>query len=266
MTTFNDALRQGGLDPREVILVRHSGRGATGLTPHDLWTEGSDRFERYQSTQEAGKPIFVRSKYWAAFVAEPGNTTLFVGMYRATLDDRSKIDWIDPLSGKPPGVDKGREADLYRLEPLPELSHLRSRLRILWSGSERAWVQYAHKNDKPIEGDLEVPAPQSLEGKRVWKTQLAIERASGIGREAKRQNASRNGGRCLCDACGFSHGDAGMFDAHHMTPLLAGERTTSTDDLLILCPTCHRRAHRSANRLVPYSLAELQDWFESGRP
>lgn len=103
----------------------------------------------------------------------------------------------------------------------------------------------------------------SNEGKRVWKTQLAIERRSEISRAAKRLSADRHG-TPICAACEFAHTDFGMFDAHHPNPLSAGERQTLAEHLIVLCPTCHRRAHRK-DKLVPYTLAELRDWNADGR-
>ncbi|HET9639880.1 MAG TPA: hypothetical protein VFP12_11810 [Allosphingosinicella sp.] len=104
----------------------------------------------------------------------------------------------------------------------------------------------------------------SEEGARRWTSQLAVERDSRLSREAKRLNAEKYG-KPTCEACRFSHADLGMFDAHHPTPLAVGARTTLAEHLIVLCPTCHRRAHR-ADRLQPQSLSELQQWIVAGRP
>lgn len=266
MANFNDLLRNEDIDPHDVILVRHSGVGHNGLTPHDLWIKDRQAFELYQSTQEAGRRIFNTAKMWASFVAEPNNTTLFVGLYRSELDDPVKIDWNCPLSEMRPGAAKGNEADLFHLEPLPNLVAQRARLRIHWSGGERAWVQYAHLNEKAVDGVFEVPTHKSSEGKRIWEWQLRTERSARLGLEAKRLNAQRYGGSCQCESCDFSDGDRAMFDAHHIEPLHTGIRDTGIGDFLVLCPTCHRRAHRSLNRLLPFSLDELRNWIAQGRP
>lgn len=102
------------------------------------------------------------------------------------------------------------------------------------------------------------------EGDRVWKSQLALERNPGLARDAKRLNFETHG-TFRCEACGFPQSDAAMFDAHHPTPLAAGRRLTLPEHLEILCPTCHRRAHRKS-RLDPYSVRELRQWIEDGRP
>ncbi len=104
----------------------------------------------------------------------------------------------------------------------------------------------------------------SSEGKKVWKMQLEAERNRSLSREAKRLNASKHG-HPTCESCLFSNDDVGMFDAHHPKPLACGERTTLPHHLVVLCPTCHRRAHRR-DKLDPYTLLELQAWIDAGRP
>ena len=104
----------------------------------------------------------------------------------------------------------------------------------------------------------------SDEGKRTWQTQMAIERNSKTSKEAKLLNIAKYG-LPTCESCRFEHTDTGMFDAHHPTPLAAGQRITMAEHLIVLCPTCHRRAHRK-DRLDPYSLKELKEWVAVGRP
>jgi hypothetical protein len=113
------------------------------------------------------------------------------------------------------------------------------------------------------------PTPSLLsarEGQRLYAHQIKLERDRRLGRAAKLRQADANGGRGHCEACDFSHVDLGLFDAHHRSPLAAGVRVTTIKDFHILCPTCHRKAHRTDNRLVPLGLADLRHWVTSGRP
>lgn len=103
----------------------------------------------------------------------------------------------------------------------------------------------------------------SEEGKRVWKLQLQIERRGELARAAKQISMDHNG-RPTCASCDFAHDDFGMFDAHHPNPLATGVRETLAEHLIVLCPTCHRRAHRK-DRLAPYNLDELREWVRMGR-
>lgn len=103
----------------------------------------------------------------------------------------------------------------------------------------------------------------SKEGKRIWKVQLAIERRPELAHAAKMLSADRHG-IPTCAACEFAQADFGMFDAHHPNPLATGERQTLPEHLIVLCPTCHRRAHRK-DPLIPFTLLELREWIASGR-
>lgn len=103
------------------------------------------------------------------------------------------------------------------------------------------------------------------EGGRLWKEQLSIERDPAIAAEAKRLNLDQHG-IYTCEACGFANGDKALFDAHHPTPLAAGVRITEASHLEVLCPLCHRRAHRRGSKLLPFSLVELREWVTNGRP
>jgi 5-methylcytosine-specific restriction enzyme A len=108
---------------------------------------------------------------------------------------------------------------------------------------------------------------QSEEGQRLWILQQRIESVGEVKTLAKRLNAERNNGRVTCEACAYSSQDSAMLDAHHPTPLSAGVRTTFASQLQILCPTCHRRAHRATdNKLEPATLTELRAWVVGGRP
>ena len=103
----------------------------------------------------------------------------------------------------------------------------------------------------------------SDEGKRIWARQRSIERDRGLVKEAKHLNL-QSYGAYTCEACLFSQTLPGMFDAHHPNPLATGIRTTLAEHLVILCPTCHRRAHIH-DRLRPYTLLQLRHWNDCGR-
>ncbi len=61
-----------------------------------------------------------------------------------------------------------------------------------------------------------------------------------------------------CQACGFRLRIAGKYiiECHHIVPFSdKGERVTSLEDLVSLCPTCHRIVH---TRNPPYSVQEVK--------
>lgn len=266
MPTFNELLVANDIQPTDVILLRHSGK-KNGISPHDLWLRRDGSFDRYESTQPPGA-FFENAKYWASFVAEPDRGTLFLGLYQARKGDRRDITWLCAMTGLPPGQDRGLSADLYHLQPVAALGNHRENLRVDWGESFRRWNQYAARNDKPIIGDLDderLARLESLEGEAIWQSHRSFERDSKLSRKALQENASRSG-QYSCDACCFTNATRGLFDAHHKKPLLAGPRLTSVSDFLVLCPTCHRKAHQSPKRFEPHDLNYLKQWVAAGRP
>jgi len=112
-----------------------------------------------------------------------------------------------------------------------------------------------------------IPTLESEEGKELWKLQRQKETSPALKKEAKRQNFERHGGIYACEACRFASVDSALFDAHHPLPLAVGVRTTLAEHLVVLCPTCHRKAHRNgSNPLDPHSIEELIRWNAAGRP
>jgi len=61
-----------------------------------------------------------------------------------------------------------------------------------------------------------------------------------------------------CQVCGFYLKDekASLIDCHHLNPISLGERETSIDDLISLCPTCHRLAHLNSSE--PLSIEKIR--------
>lgn len=69
-----------------------------------------------------------------------------------------------------------------------------------------------------------------------------------------------------CQACGYRNligGAIPIIDVHHLNPLgvEAGEVVTSIDDLICLCPNCHRIAHSGKD--FPLSIKQIVDLLGS---
>lgn len=58
-----------------------------------------------------------------------------------------------------------------------------------------------------------------------------------------------------CQVCGFSY--ESVMEVHHLIPVSMGKRSTNLNDLITLCPTCHRIAHTKGNKKV-YSIQDVQ--------
>jgi hypothetical protein len=104
------------------------------------------------------------------------------------------------------------------------------------------------------------PLSSSEEGRKYWSLSLKAERDPALKKEAKLANRTKNSGLLVCEACGFGDQLSGMFDAHHINPVAAGERKSTSADLIVLCPTCHRWSHaKASNKLEPIPLEVLRE-------
>jgi hypothetical protein len=141
MLTFN-AILKDNIDPKNVRLVRHQdARAAVNCTPYDLWRAGDGRLELYQRIQS--KERFDVGGLLASFVVTPSGDTLFVGLFR-----------VDGMGVAPPGtIDPVLREDraglhFYDIQREERLSEYAGHLIIEWK--ERAWVQHADRQDKPV--------------------------------------------------------------------------------------------------------------------
>lgn len=104
-----------------------------------------------------------------------------------------------------------------------------------------------------------IAAITAEEGKRIAREVRVVERSSELAREARKWNRELNGGSLVCEGCSFSDEMDGMFDVHHVVPLMVGVRATTLSDLAVLCPLCHRWVHRKGNgQTDPLPLAALK--------
>ena len=99
---------------------------------------------------------------------------------------------------------------------------------------------------------LDANSPRAREGYDIDRVILAHGRNAKLADERKRLD------RYTCQACGFRLQVSGSFviEVHHLSPLaVSGETETSIEQLVSLCPTCHRVAHL---RSRPFSVEELR--------
>ena len=110
----------------------------------------------------------------------------------------------------------------------------------------------------------------TVEGRQMLVTHVERERDPSLVKQAKRRFRRKHGG-LFCEVCGFDfqlkYGSLGkgFIEAHHVTPLAAGPRNTGLDDLMMLCPNCHRMVHRQMDRKRrPLTRAESAAIVEQG--
>lgn len=144
MITFNALLREQGIDPSAVKLVRHQDTRAGGRsTPYEVWRAGDGGLELYQSIQK--RPVLDGVPYVASFVGTPLNETLFVGLYEVETRKRAPRGIVDPVSGR---VCTGLH--FYPMWLSDRLKDCAGRLLIEWGSGYRAWVQRAHQQNKRV--------------------------------------------------------------------------------------------------------------------
>jgi len=86
------------------------------------------------------------------------------------------------------------------------------------------------------------------EGTKLYREVQVVERSSELAKAARQANRDANDGVLVCESCRFTDELDGLFDVHHLVPLMLGVRETTLHDLVVLCPLCHRWAHRKGNK------------------
>ena len=97
----------------------------------------------------------------------------------------------------------------------------------------------------------EMGSREAIEGYVFDSNPIVFSRDPGLPKKCKK----RDDYTCqACDTKIFINGKY-IIEAHHINPLRNGIRTTTLDDLVSLCPNCHRIAHL---RKHPYSADEIR--------
>ena len=145
---LNSILRDANLPLPDVRLIRHKDNQAKkGCTPYELWRDRRHQFELYQSIQSvANRPKFA-APYWAVFVVNHRDETLFAGLYAAKYCGLLERDTPMPHSDE---IALAGSYDVYDLKLLDILHDLSGKLFIEWGLGAIAWVQYADRSDKRV--------------------------------------------------------------------------------------------------------------------
>ena len=154
---FNSILEDHGIEPKDVRLLRHKDkRSSPGRSPYELWRDDPAAFHAYQSSQRISNRKKFSAPYWAVFVSDAFDDTVFVGLFAASYQGLLEND--RPKPHVVAEIDPAGSCDIYNLELDDRLKDLIGRLVIDWGPGERAWVQYADRHNKEV---LELRAMQS---------------------------------------------------------------------------------------------------------
>lgn len=149
MMRFNTLLREAGIDPVDVRLLRHQAQ-VGGRSLLDIWRIDRPLFEAYQAHQLSSARTSFARRYWASFIGTWDGRTVFAGLYEVDRREEVAVRYADPITGE---VHEPGAADFYATTPAPLLRDYLGRLYIDWGGGasgKRAWNQRADAQDKQI--------------------------------------------------------------------------------------------------------------------
>jgi hypothetical protein len=116
-------------------------------------------------------------------------------------------------------------------------------------GFESDGLQSSNNQDSDLVLEKASTGRDGFEGAKKLTAHYRRERDAGLALRAKAAFAAAHHNKLFCEACGCEplkvYG-VEVIEAHHKTPLssYAGSRETKIEDLLMLCPSCHRAVHR----------------------
>ena len=109
-----------------------------------------------------------------------------------------------------------------------------------------------HSEGDGVETFYGINDKRAIEGYEQDKKILSGARNQSLAKECKVRDDFK------CKACGFKlkHNGKYIIECHHTNPIgIGGARETMLDDLISLCPTCHRIAH---TRKEPLTVEEIK--------
>lgn len=114
-----------------------------------------------------------------------------------------------------------------------------------WNGLSQpvaAWT-----NDIMLNDALNLPKTSAIEGETIDRQVTVYKRDARLRKECLEKNGH------VCSICGFDpatkygKGFENIIEVHHVHPVACGTRETTLDDLIPVCPNCHRALHSKGN-------------------
>jgi hypothetical protein len=155
---FNDLLRSEGIDPKDVIVLRHhpKERKLRDVLPW-LVGENHDLFNAYQQTQ--GKVVekaMLSAKFVASFIGDRAGRAVFVGLYK--IKDHTPLSlkqyWEEPLNvelktryGVKGKTDNSSPTLWFDLVLTTFHEEWIGKLVVCWPGTGRSWWRWADRNE-----------------------------------------------------------------------------------------------------------------------
>jgi hypothetical protein len=206
-------------------------------------------------------PEYLGIQHWTSDVADKDESKVGIRILEVRLSEEDGLISRELLK-KHPLVKKHRiitnpTGTVFRLE------------EDLTAALDFAW------NNAVVEGDYDkeygTPIRFESEGKYKIVSHLRRERSSAL-RNTKIKSFAKEHKRIHCELCKTNLSDVyppnlaeGYIEVHHIKPIALLEENSPTylDDLILLCPNCHRMVHRTKN--AEKNLEDLLSWFETKR-
>lgn len=159
MIEFNDLLIKAGLEPSDVMVMRHrpAEKELRAVLPW-LAAERHGIYNAYQSNHsDVVEKALARSKYLASFIGHESGRAVFVGLYEVAGYEAVTVQqfWALPENAELQqlgmrGPSEGRSSFWFDLRLSPVFSDWKGRLVIDWAGIERSWWRWAARNQFPV--------------------------------------------------------------------------------------------------------------------
>lgn len=144
MLWLNTLLKEAGLDPKEVKLLRHS-ESKTKVSLWEVWLKERVEFEIYQSIQPPNN--FKDVRYLATFIVNKKGETVFGGIYENNGSEPISAETKCPVH---PEKVNYKEDHVFELTLIDNLKGLIGKLVVEWGGANLVWIQKAEKQNKPV--------------------------------------------------------------------------------------------------------------------
>lgn len=139
---LSDLMKLGGIDLKEVVLIRHSVGDPAFAKCYENGSESIEQYTRLQAENFSDG-----CKYWLVFIGENGKGARFFGAY--TIKGKRPAEPANMPTGFPAAEMFERNIYQYDLEANDFLSDYKGRLVIDWGNATVAWHQKG-TNDKKI--------------------------------------------------------------------------------------------------------------------
>ncbi len=153
-----------------------------------------------------------------------------------------------------------KDGNKYRFEEDVEFNSPSEAASIVWGSNLNGRLVFGLDDTTPKTHKLyyDIENSKAVEGYKVDRVLTVTERNQTLVKQRKEID------NYTCQACGFRLfiGERAVIECHHLDPISLGERETTIDDLVSLCPTCHRIVHM---REPIYNIQEISSLAKSLR-